>query len=363
MMSALSGQEWKGELAILWAHLLAFTATALFVGATFTGIRGVNRLDYRIYQVVKNSDVALLLATVLIAYGIPLAASLIAIVWTRNLLSAQTVMLRLNILAFALGLVVITALVVVVLSQRGKYPFPALLLQEGSALTKSAIFVTDLLLLLLGAANLFAFVSVWVSSIEPTTEHTVKIAMILVFSLVIIQVLLNSLLLPSSLQWLERLERDIVIHRLAEPEVRTRLEKYLLGQELGAWLQERVSAVKTLVEELSGFSNDSQSTLREIQMLGHGGEVAKIGRLREIATTLGNKTKAFEMEWQPLAEWLMKVAENPALDIYLRDLARAASGSITSDAGKAVGAARILSGRILSIVDELEKRQRGGVNG
>jgi hypothetical protein len=177
--------------------------------------------------------------------------------------------------------------------------------------------------------------------------------MLFVFVVVILRVLTNSLTLSRSLEWLETLERDIVIHDIPINQVKDRLEREYLGSELGSWLQARVEEIKNRAEALERFESEARSKFAEIRTLDSELMFERMGRIEALTISLEKHHQELGALFDPLSKWLRKTYENPFQDPHLREVAKRTANDLARVMERATEASRRTIGDFKAMLKEL----------
>lgn len=190
------------------------------------------------------------------------------------------------------------------------YPDPMRIPGNSTTDRDHLIFMAVIFALLIG--NSYSLAKEYVLS---SYEYK-HVSLIVSFNTTIILILLDELRIKKSrstnLVALERLERDIIMHDIDEPQIKRALEEEYLGRAIGDWLRQELSRVAEKSDELVAHMNlieNVESGLSELDAtLVH----ERRGRINEFSEVLNSKYKDFESMNEKLVTWLMLAVATPS---------------------------------------------------
>lgn len=104
--------------------------------------------------------------------------------------------------------------------------------------------------------------------------------------------------------FLEKLERDIVLHNLSAKEIKSRLEQEYLGRELGHWLGEQIDLLRNGARELTAYCDYVNQEINEIAAIDKTLCYERIGRFKAVVGGVESRVKALVSTWEPFQDWL-----------------------------------------------------------
>ncbi len=222
-------------------------------------------LDYRIknYTTISNfGDILKISITCFLILIFPIYATHLVLHSTRSLSTFYIYQLTINKWFFIITTVIIFCLITIesVYQKFKGYPCPVFNLPaKKPKLTKSAILtniIISLLLLIiieLPLGNLFSLINIYFQTQNTNLAEVITFAFnlsLICFALVTLIYIHNT---QESLHNLERLERDIIIHKIDESEIKMRLQEEFLGHEIGEWLTNELKDLKSKAETAIEF--------------------------------------------------------------------------------------------------------------
>lgn len=283
----------------------------------------IKNFDYRI-SVRSISSYVTFFTTIFVILILPTYATHYVLHSDIALNKIQTYQLTINkwfLLILSVSTLIILALVTVYEKFTG-YPFPLLL---PTRQPKSVSVIKALLVILfieLLAGNLYALIdNYFQTSTIKLTEVTTLAFNLSLFSFALI-LLLRRQSAQITLSNLERLERDIIIHRIEETEIKQRLEEEFLEHELGEWLKLKLSEVKQKADSLLQQSQEADEFCTDYSELGQGLRYEKFGRMHEYEDNLKTKFNEYIEKFNRLWKWLDFAMQIPTIktDSYLIEI-------------------------------------------
>ena len=323
LLSKVQRPGWQFLILLGWAHLQVVAEAAYLLTQSLRGRNPPSRFNYRIRDIANLSDGILSIFVILLLFALPAVLSWSAAANSSGISDAEHFILSANKWTFGTTSVVFIGYMVAYFWSRrlSEYPSTLFLKQNRPFSADVFSFGMDSLMIVLFISNLYFFIQLSLTSAQPSSDALATIPLVLVFIVIIIRTLLGSLTQQRSLEWLENLERDIVIHNITELEIRDRLEREYLGRELGALLKQRVDEARIRADALQRFTAEAEAKLEEISRLDANLVYERAGRIKDILTSLETKRDELRAQWFPLSKWLAKAIEAPMQDPYLRDLA------------------------------------------
>jgi hypothetical protein len=234
-------------------------------------------------------------------------------------------------------------------------PSPAFLPHRPTKTSRIVTLILNSVLLGLFLANGYALAEPWTRSPPIGSDTAVAVAVILVVLMFIVTSLLSTLTLPRSLEWLERLERDIVIHDIGAKEIEERIETEYLGREIGAWLQHHLRLVRERAAAVHNFANAATSQLSDIRVLDPELRYEKLGRLEALSTEGRSLSDALYAAWNPLSDWLSRANQNILLEVELKDLLKRTQLELHKETLAALDAAKGVNQGISTAVGDVRR--------
>jgi hypothetical protein len=333
-------REESPQVVVMWAHLQVSVLAAWAFSSTLRGTNPTTQFDYR----VRAADSVLGTVTLgVLLLLVPAALSTGALYVSSDLHGWQRLVLLTNAWFYGPLFFLWTAYTTFALISQLTTNLPpiATLLQEKTSIRAVISVALDALTLVLLVSNLYFVFGPWFAAERPTSQSALTLALVLTFIVVILWQLVMTLPMHRSLDGLERLERDIILHNIEVEAIKDRLEREYLGTQLGALLQRRVADLKEQADDLQHFAESAQEKLAEIEHLGADFRHEKEGRVGDLLDSLEPRVRALENHWTGLGPWLKGAYDSPIHDRYLRDLAKKTLAELGAHMARAIGAAKL----------------------
>lgn len=136
--------------------------------------------------------------------------------------------------------------------------------------------------------------------------------------------LLSSYRSTNALPFLEKLERDIIMHNLTDAQIRSRLETEYLGEELGTWIGTQAALIREAVNDLVVFCSTIDEKISDMSKLEANLVFEKTGRARSITYKLKRYMDSLDEVWDPFQRWLVFSGHTTRGDPYVDDQIKAA---------------------------------------
>ena len=285
----------------------------------------IKNFDYRI-SVRSISSYVTLFTTIFVILILPTYTTHYVLHSGIALNKIQTYQLMINkwfLLILSVLTLIILALVTVYQKFTG-YPLPLLLPQKqpkSASVSITKVLLVILLIELL-AGNLYTLIdNYYQTSTIKLTEVTTLAFNLSLFSFALI-FLLRRQSAQITLSNLERLERDIIIHRIEENEIKQRLEEEFLEHELGEWLKLKLSEVRQKADSLLQQSQEADQFCEDYNELEQGLRYEKFGRMQEYMDKLKTKLNEYIEKFNRLWKWLDFAMQIPNIktDSYLIEI-------------------------------------------
>ena len=129
--------------------------------------------------------------------------------------------------------------------------------------------------------------------------------------------LLKSFNTTRTLDLLNKLERDIVIHGLSEVEIKQRLQDEYYGNEFQSWVLERISLIKMHVADFEGLLNIKKQFVEEVCSLDTNLKFERNGRVEEYKNKVVSALEIINQESAKLETCLKNFLPSVKSDIFL----------------------------------------------
>ena len=129
--------------------------------------------------------------------------------------------------------------------------------------------------------------------------------------------LLKSFNTTRTLDLLNKLERDIVIHGLSEVEIKQRLQDEYYGNEFQSWVLERISLIKMHVADFEGLLNIKNQFVEEVCSLDTNLKFERNGRVEEYKNKVVSALEIINQESAKLETCLKNFLPSVKSDIFL----------------------------------------------
>lgn len=312
--------DWQPHFVILSAHLLAIVDIGYVLSTSLRGKSAITRFDYRVSQ-ANTSKLYLIWTICFLTAGVTGLLSALALWFFPPLDYWHSKVLGTNRWVF-IGVFVLAMFMFSYEALRriwSDYPNRTDFNLNPPASTKIAGFAISIFLLILFVSNIY-YLGFSIRSIDAEKFEVIATAAVN-FSIIIIAtrfiVTLQSL--PVSLDYLVKLERDIVLHDLSVEEIKNRLTQDYLGAELGGWLKQRVTKINVAFDELSLLMSTIDERLKEIDTLNPDLKYEIRGRVEVLINELGDRNAQLGKLIAPFNKWAESVISGPT-DPYVRSL-------------------------------------------
>jgi hypothetical protein len=351
LLSKPKPSNWPASFLPAWAHLQAVLVLGYMFAMSMQSKNPSKRFDYRFWQARTGvADVSLAITACFLLVGLP---AVLAAFSTSTSAKQHWVLLS-NEVFFGGVFVVVVLLISWGTFRQSTFPSINLLVQEPARPFRIASGLGDLGIAAFLLANLYFTVDVWVSDATGERQHIHGLAITAALASTVLLALVSTLFLPRSLDSLERLERDIVIHGIDASEIRERLQVEHLGSAIGDWLNAQVIRIRRRISDLELSLTTAEEHMSQATSLDQNLRNERTGRLSELVADITARTGELRSDWDPLSDWLQRVASHPAKDRFLQEVVQETSGTLKDEVEQSLQQATdrlIESRRLLGMID------------
>ncbi|MBF4986651.1 hypothetical protein [Methylophilus sp. 14] len=124
----------------------------------------------------------------------------------------------------------------------------------------------------------------------------------------------------NTLQLLNKLERDIVLHNLGEKEIKKRLQEEYFGNEFHTWLTDQFNEINELVSVLEAKLSSFNTFESELDLIDKGLKFERVGRIGNYQDDLNENLKSLNKLNTELTNSLRNCLLSVRRDNYLKSV-------------------------------------------
>lgn len=323
--SQIMGKPNLIHIVFLMGHISACAVGIWYTSKYLTKKEYHSEFDYRIWPNVSIADSLYAAISGVLHIGFPAAINLYAVNNPNSLEALHLIYGINNGILLTLLIPSIIALPIMVLYKKfvGYPPVLGMRHVRGKAvigigtLVKVSIFI-------LVPINIYGGYKTATSFPPDQFEAGFLIAFNVSLLMFLMGLLLSSYRATNALSFLEKLERDVIMHNLTDAQIRGRLETEYLGEELGAWIGTQVALIRKAVSDLVIFCSTIDEKISDMGKLESNLVFEKTGRARSLAYRLKGHIDSLGEVWDPFQRWLVFSGHTTRVDPCVDDQIKAA---------------------------------------
>jgi len=135
-----------------------------------------------------------------------------------------------------------------------------------------------------------------------------------------VAIFIRSIRDTSAISYFEKLERDIVLHKVSEEEILTRLQNHYFGNEFSTWLKQKIAELEIFSAKILEFENQKLLLIAEVNGLDANLIYEKKGRLDKFSEEVKAHFDEYKQNHSDFDKCLTNIITSSKSDKYLLDL-------------------------------------------